>query len=954
MDFQGPGLPGTTAPRVDAATALFGVSDLLKSPVSDVPVFQMKRREVEAEMRGIQRWITKQTQTTPEVARAESRYQALERRMRQLGTPLADQRGHKKAAATVPRPRSLDPGFDPLTLSKDEAAAEHDAILTYLRTSPPKAEVKRLNAARLLFEDTMQQEAAQADEAVRQRDILVALTPKSSGDLEQMNEVLATIQGIRPDPDAPGQWILRSGGMVIPLADEEVKQLRAEVRKQMSRTLSELSSLNDNAYNAFEERRHKNKEHPFVHGLVKFTSGVDDLDELEIFGLQQNNASLEKHARKFLDQGKFTDALHMANVLDAGATGLANKVGEWESSLVSTAGRWVLALTILKEGLTLLATAGAAGLTTKLAKGVGYVRATLTVGSATTAAGALGAGGGSAVSELATGGTPTFGKTFHAVRVGGGAGLAIGATPGVVGGAKELAGVREGVMTVSNVGRAVAAETIANTGVNVAAATLSGESKTDALKGSLVGAPISAVGGIAVGHIAAGSKPIAAVGGAVVGATGNTASAFAQGKEGRELKMAAAFGALGGGAGPYLADAPQYKTKADVHGKFDVTDQPLAPTEATPDTPGTTRTDKSGFGFDVSDTPGPSSGPKPAPTTTASSTTASSTPAPAVVPDGGPSARTVGTGDETTGTGSSAKTVGTSDETGGGTAGTASTSGGAPTQEQWMGQTAHSDVPLKPGGPGVSIGRGAAGGGVEYAQQTKGRFKTVGKPGEGISESVIVQDTQSGKKFLFKPLGGEKAVPYAEERGVTAVNIAPRAKAAEVSAEALGVQTPHVELVVINGRKGSLTEWIDGTQSFGKWAQANPAEFAALKQTSEYAAAMADIHALDYLINNLDRVQNTNNYLIEFTPEGKFKALIPINSELSFTSTQMRAIVPQKTSGLPKTYAPALAAKLAKLHADPSAFTAQISPLVGERAIPGVLSRLNEMYNDALARGFIK
>ena len=249
----------------------------------------------------------------------------------------------------------------------------------------------------------------------------------------------------------------------------------------------------------------------------------------------------------------------------------------------------------------------------------------------------------------------------------------------------------------------------------------------------------------------------------------------------------------------------------------------------------------------------------------------------------------------------------------------------------------------------------AVGRGVEYVPQPKGKFRAIGKPSAGITQdSVIVQDRASGKKFLFKPLGAERPVADATARGVTEGHYAARAKASQLGAEALGVATPAVELVVINGRKGSLTEWVDGAQSFGKWVMANQAEFSSLKRTPEFVAAMAEINALDYLINNVDRVQNLDNYLIEFTPDGKFKSLTPIDSELSLTSTEKRAIIPLKAGGLPDRYSPKVASRLAQLHADPSQFTSQILPLVGERAIPGVLSRCNELYTDAVNKGAIK
>ena len=297
-------------------------------------------------------------------------------------------------------------------------------------------------------------------------------------------------------------------------------------------------------------------------------------------------------------------------------------------------------------------------------------------------------------------------------------------------------------------------------------------------------------------------------------------------------------------------------------------------------------------------------------------------------------------------------------------------------QETWMGREAHSDLPG--GKVGASIGKGipkmnrrdvqapdaAIKGGVGVAQMftkiKRGVFKTVGKPGGGSSESVVMVNTTNGKKYLFKPLGGEPDVWYAQDRGVEAGHFAERAKAGMESSKALGVDTPNVQLVEINGRKGSLTEWVKPSEKGGqvvglnKFAEAEPQAFDAIQKTPEFVDALSGIQALDYMINNLDRVNNLGNYMIEFGANGTFKRLIPIDQELSFTTTTDRAIIPDKTSFMPQRWTKGLADHVDALHKNPGALVTKLKPLVGEKAVAGMLQRLNQLHADAVRRGAIK
>ena len=1211
-----------------ALTALMGESDIYAEPVSDRPVESMSYNDVKDEISDIERWLDKQTTSTHEENARRIRLRQLDVRLKELQTPSAPKKGKAAARtkASVTRPRSLSASLDVTRMSKREMADELDTIVAYLRTSPSKADLRKLSSVRQALEEALAGERVARNEEIRKRDLAIALRPLGGDARDQFEQVVKTIHGIRPAPDNPGVALLEppGGGMVIPVSLEEAQGLKNEAGKLIVRYARESANLAESAYEGYRERVVHNKKQWVVHGLVKWATGVEDLDEREMLKLLNTATVLSTVTRDLVKQGNYSMALWKAFALESFAKYYTEKLGTWEAELVSGAGRWVLGLTILKEGLTLLATGGAAGLVSlKVAQGVSVVRAGVTVGGATTLAGTLGATGGSLADQAISGEGISASKTFKAARVGGGTGLAIGAAPGAGAVARQGFKVGKAASRTGNVVRSIGAEAVSGTGVNVASAALTGESIPEAIVGGIAGAPISGAGGMAVEHLAKGRRGVTTVGGAIVGSTSATASALAQGKGGAEVGQAAFIGGVGGGLSPHLeqstigyherragsadagvpgagdvgfgtgikpgtigvdllatkpvtvettAPAPQ-KPPADGGQPISALPPPAASPPARPPLgpidPVASRAipEQSGKSlqllvdqYDVvikvrpmnqesiarlEPTRDPSGNviepgamakmdivkakslnefdeliggppnsrglvglfePHPPPAglrpdlhaaaterfeqrskewtsrdadygqhvrdgvirvegglllvadprmagaqgekfgkfrkvagdidiydvTHADGTPLTAdqrneltillrsmgigvehgahewwgrqspdtykqeayeailrqhqykTPLIAYVPVGTPQAVWADTritrtpraaapgqrvtpmregapsstrlevapppavgavGAETARTGGTAATGGP-----GGPAGvshaTAATDAPSGSPDLYLGRVPHSDVPEAP--VGASIGRQ-----VPYEPQDKGRFRTVGKPSAGVSESVIVVDTRTGEKHLFKPLGGETAVPTAEARGVTPGHHAPRAKAAEAAAQTLGVDTPGVQLVVINGRKGSLTKWVEGTQSLADFARDKPAEFAAMRRTPEFEQAMANVHALDYLINNLDRVQNLGNYLLQLTPDGKFMSLKPIDSELSFTTTQERAIIAQKTSGLPQTYTPDMAARIKRLHDDPQAFKDTIRPLVGELAIPGVLHRLGELYNDAVARGFI-
>ena len=270
-------------------------------------------------------------------------------------------------------------------------------------------------------------------------------------------------------------------------------------------------------------------------------------------------------------------------------------------------------------------------------------------------------------------------------------------------------------------------------------------------------------------------------------------------------------------------------------------------------------------------------------------------------------------------------------------------------QQRWAGRPVGSDLPAGEVKPAVGTG-------VVWEERPSSRYQAAGRPSTGTSDSEILVDRTTGRKYLFKPTKGEKMVPTASERGVKKGTYAARAKASEMAAGELEIGTPGVELVSIGGRKGSLTEWVEQTGPDGHKTMSLGDYLRPTKETTDieatqrlqelqrqpgFAEAWANVQALDFLINNVDRYQNFGKYLVELDTTGNFKALLPIDSELSFTTTSGRAVIEKKTSFLEGlSYSQTMADNLRDLGQRREAFADQIRPLVGDAAVAGVMARL--------------
>ena len=586
----------------------------------------------------------------------------------------------------------------------------------------------------------------------------------------------------------------------------------------------------------------------------------------------------------------------------------AKKVGEWDSALVGAAGNWVIALTIVKEALSIWAGLGAAKMASLAGGGfLGALKAGGTVAGVTTATGAVAGGVGAAA---------TGGDVVKGMRTGGAAGFGVGANA-LTAGVGRLGSVADAAKATTKAGKvyAVAKPVLLETGANVvtsgAQAGIEGGSIGDAAKGALVTTPFNALGGMGVEKIAKGSKRVVTAGKTVVGAAaGMTSAAITGGDVG--------MGALVGGGGAMYGSHKANQAVAPTGGE--TTPAPGTTGDETTSAPATTPVTTAGETAPVT-TAG-----ETAPVTTGGETapvTTGGEPAPGIIPVPAVAGSEV-----------DARGAATLDEVG--TVGSM-----APERDAGGGANAvDSDLVREPGRP-LSVPTG-----MEWQQRDPGNYREVGTASAGISGGRIVQDVRTGRKYLFKPVANEVTVPRAAERGIPRGAYGGRAAAAEIAATELGIATPHVELVRIGREKGSLTEWVE-TESLADYVGRDPAGFADLRQQPEFKAAQAAIDTLDYLINQVDRVQNLGNYLIEFHPDGRFKTLVPIDSELSFTSTRERAKVGRFANDLPSAIPPGMAGKLEQLGRNREAFIEAIRPLVGDEAVPGVLQRLDRLLAHA-------
>lgn len=520
------------------------------APIGEQPALVMDYSAVIDEITALESWASKRHYTDAAVA---ARLRELQGRLQVLVTPATKR--ERRGAPAARKPRSLTEVLDVSRMTRDEMTAELDLIVGYLRMSPSAADMRKLAGPIEALERALGQRRGEEEESVRQRDIMIALTPGGDA-IYDFGILLKAIDEMAPDPDRPGAFLLHVKSVHIPLTKEEVDAVRRQAAKTIRDQSASAVYLFNQAYDAYADRKATNREHPIVHGLVKWSTGVDDLDELEMYGIQQQGVSTGKKVEKALKSGQLRQAFFDTVSNQAQATAYAKRVGKWVDDLVGGAGRWVIGLTILKEGLTLLATGGASALTAfRVARGASLLRTTLTIGGATTGVGFAAGAGGSIAADAITGDKINYRKAARAGGTGAAAGGSIGFGGGASAGARNLLGVGgtgANLSRASRIGRTALAEAGASALVNTPGALLQGQPLGQSLALNLGGGAFSGAGGVLVRDLARGRRAFEAAGGAVVGGGSGLTLGLAQGQRGEELAISGAFGALGGGLGGRL------------------------------------------------------------------------------------------------------------------------------------------------------------------------------------------------------------------------------------------------------------------------------------------------------------------------------------------------------------------------------------------------------------------
>ncbi|MEJ3405253.1 ADP-ribosyltransferase [Rathayibacter sp. YIM 133350] len=500
------------------------------------------------------RYLAQQTSSSPEVVRRENRLAELESAQRARAGSAATAKPGKPArkgrpATPLPeRPHSLDNSMDLAKLPAGAVRAELDRVVAYLAAGPSRADRAILELELPYLESAAGVRRAEKQKAQRLEALSEALSPTTGTEADQLIEMLTRVQDAERDPSGNGTWYLHYGDLAFPLQAQELVELRGKVAAGLTAGAAAVNGFIDDVESAWKERTSTNRKHNIVHGLVKFTTGADDIPRSDIDRMVSVGNTFMARVRQRGAAGALVLAGGDLLIMDRFARHWAQKVGQWESTLMGGAGRWVLALTILKESLGLIAGVGAAGFAAKAGGGLaGVLKAGGTIASITTATGAIAGGVSSAV---------TGRDVVSGVRAGGGAGFGVGANA-LTAGTSRIASIADAAKASGAaakafaVGKAVALDAGVNVATGVTQAAIEGNDKGSAALGALAMSPINTLGGGLVDAYAEG-KAALTVGKAFVGGTAGVAGAAATGSD---LKSGALLGAGGGAYGELSSPA---------------------------------------------------------------------------------------------------------------------------------------------------------------------------------------------------------------------------------------------------------------------------------------------------------------------------------------------------------------------------------------------------------------
>ena len=225
-------------------------------------------------------------------------------------------------------------------------------------------------------------------------------------------------------------------------------------------------------------------------------------------------------------------------------------------------------------------------------------------------------------------------------------------------------------------------------------------------------------------------------------------------------------------------------------------------------------------------------------------------------------------------------------------------------------------------------------------------------PDQNLSGSVekqLLVDSQTGKKYLFKPNRADSRLPTrATTAGITPDAIAQRAKAAEIVARGLDVPSPEIRLVQYRDDFGSLQEMHHGDHTYALQELENkePELYKKVTASPEYQRHRSSLDAFDHIINNLDR--NQGNLLVTLDEADHVTQILAIDHDLTFTRTAERFTddLGIWARGLPKKYNRVFIDKLRTLTASPEALRAALGAHIGPDEISAALARAREVLAD--------
>jgi hypothetical protein len=221
--------------------------------------------------------------------------------------------------------------------------------------------------------------------------------------------------------------------------------------------------------------------------------------------------------------------------------------------------------------------------------------------------------------------------------------------------------------------------------------------------------------------------------------------------------------------------------------------------------------------------------------------------------------------------------------------------------------------------------------------------------GEGINTKYLLVDAVTGERWLFKPADGEKVMKYGPELGIRTGERWRRALAAAYLAQDLGLNTPYVRLIEMEGVVGSLQEWRQGYEGRPRISNQAQADFDRFWNSR----FRHDIDAFDYFIANQDR--HKGNVMTRTEDDRPSPMLIDQDSGVPasperFSKKRTRAELEPWQRDLP----PSVSSELADRFHDLAARfpDAELRRWLTDAEVDGLWSRLNEVV-DALNSGRI-